>query len=274
MKGERENFICDIEVLTVKKKYLGLIFIFFIFALALLGGDYVNILLKIQSVDNTNHGWEVRRNNNHVQPEIPQKAREAVLRYNCIYAGSTDKKKIYLTIDLGYESGNTGTVLDVLKKNNVKATFFIIGKYLDCNPALVDRIVGEGHSLQNHTSNYKHLNTLSDYQIEKEIMSFHDAVAKRYGITMKYLRTPYEEWSDRILDIANRLGYKTVFWSAACYDWVEGRDVNYIYKSIMDNFHNGAIILIHAVSKSSPEAIDLILKSLKGKGFEFSVLDM
>lgn len=224
-------------------------------------------------IDNTNHGWGVKKNSEHKQPEIPSSVKDTIEKYNCIYLGDKDKKYLYLTIDLGYESGNTLDILDVLNKNNVLATFFIVSSYLEKNKDIVDRIVREGHSIQNHTTNYVQLNTLNDNLVRKEIIDLHNIVKERYGISMKYLRTPFEEWSERVLKIAVDEGYRTVFWSIACMDWVEDKDANYIYSSIINNHHNGAVILLHSVSKSSPNAIDMIVRDLKRKGYEFKLLD-
>lgn len=257
------------------RKIIGLLMIILLNALIVLEfKGYVLTSLYSGGIDNTNHGWEVKRNREHRQPDIPQEARDMLLKYNGIYVGNPDKKVIYLTIDLGYENGNTDAILDKLKENNVKATFFIISSYMEKNQRLTDRIINEGHSLQNHTSNYKQLNNLGEYQIKKEIMDLHNAVKQRYGISMKYLRLPYEEWSEKVMKIAYDTGYKTVFWSVACVDWIEGRDASYIFNSIANNYHNGAVILMHAVSKESPAAIDMVVKDLKAKGFEFRVLDI
>jgi Predicted xylanase/chitin deacetylase len=251
-----------------------LVVFLFLMAIVILITYHTAPVLSMNPVDSTNHGWEVRRNANHAVPEIPGIARDAIIKYNGIYVGDPGKKIIYLTIDLGYESGNTAAVLDMLKTNDVKATFFITSSYLDKNKNMAGRIIEEGHSLQNHTANYKHLNTLSEYSVRREIMDLHDEIEKEYGISMKYLRLPYEDWSERVLKIASSLGYKTVFWSNACVDWVEGKDASYIYNSIMNNYHNGAIIMVHAVSKSSPAAINMIVKELKRKGYEFRCLDL
>ncbi|KPU45139.1 peptidoglycan-N-acetylmuramic acid deacetylase PdaA precursor [Oxobacter pfennigii] len=222
----------------------------------------------------TNHGWEVKRNNEHKQPEIPKAAKEMLQKYNAYYTGDPDKKTIYLTIDLGYESGNTNAILDVLKANNVKATFFIIKDYFEKNPEIVDRIVKEGHSLQNHTANYLKLHTLSEAKIRKEIMDMHDRIKNRYNIHMKYLRTPYEEWSDPVMKTVKDTGYKTIFWSIACVDWVKEAEAGYIYNSILNNHHNGGIILMHAVSPQSPWAVYMAIKKLQENGYQLKTLDM
>lgn len=253
-------------------KALLLMFVFVV-VIAFAGRIYIGAFIYNFLEDSKSYGWEVKRNSEHVRPNIPEKAKSIVPKYNGIYSGDEGRKAVYLTIDLGYESGNTCAILDVLKANGIKSTFFIVSSYLKKNPDIVGRIVSEGHMLGNHTVNYKHLDTLGDYQVEREIMDLHNDIKDRYGIDMKYLRTPYEEWSERVLKITDRLGYKTIFWSVACIDWVE-KDPDYIYKSVMDNYHNGAIILLHGVSKGSPVAIDMIIKDLKAKGYEFRILDM
>ena len=258
----------------MKKMLFGFFCVVMIVCIIYSNQNYFGYTMGRGSIDNTNHGWEVKRNHDHKQPEIHENAKDIITKYNGIYTGDSDKKVIYLTIDLGYETGNTRAILDILKKQEVKATFFIIQSYLEKNPDIVDRIVNEGHSLQNHTANYKHLNTLSEYLVKKEIMDMHNVIDKRYGIKMKYLRLPYEEWSENVMKIANDTGYKTVFWSIACVDWVEGTDSGYIYDSIMSNYHNGGVILTHTVSNGSPNALNMIIRDLKGKGFEFKILDM
>lgn len=256
------------------KKYLAAIIILTSVIMMTVSYSYILTSKESGGIDNTNHGWEVRQNSGHKQPDIPQNAKDMLIKYNGIYVGEPDKKIVYLTIDLGYESGNTDKILDVLNKNNVKATFFIVSSYLKKNPRIVDRIVYEGHSLQNHTANYKHLNELSEYQIKREVMDLHEMVESRYGVSMKYLRLPYEDWSERVLKTVSETGYKTVFWSIACVDWVKDKDASYIYNSVIKNHHNGAIILLHAVSKESPKAIDMIIKELKNKEYEFRTLDI
>ena len=73
-------------------------------------------------------------------------------KYDALYIGDTKQKKIYLTFDAGYENGYTAQILDTLKKHNVKATFFLVGNYIQSSPELVKRMVTEGHTVGNHTT--------------------------------------------------------------------------------------------------------------------------
>ena len=131
-------------------------------------------------------------------------------------------------------------ILDVLKESNVKAVFFITGHYLNTQSDLVKRMLEEGHTVGNHTVNHKSLPTLSDTEIEKELMDLHKALYDKFGYEMTYFRPPKGEFSERVLNIACNLGYTPVLWSFAYDDWDEnkqGRE-DYGKAKILDNLHN------------------------------------
>jgi peptidoglycan-N-acetylmuramic acid deacetylase len=188
--------------------------------------------------------------------------------------GNADKNYIYLTFDLGYEAGYTAKILDVLKENNVKAVFFITGHYLNTQEALVKRMIEEGHIVGNHTVNHKSLSDLSDEEIKNEIMNLHNSLYEKFGYEMEYFRPPKGEFSERVLDIVTNLGYKTVLWSFAYDDWDEnnqGRE-NYGKSKILDNLHNGAVLLLHATSKDNSNILDSVIKEAVTMGYEFREL--
>jgi peptidoglycan-N-acetylmuramic acid deacetylase len=221
------------------------------------------------------HGWGFTRSETHQQPAIPSSISSMLSRSGAYWIGSPDQKMVYLTFDEGYENGYTAAILDSLKANNVKAAFFVTGHYLDSQPGLVRRMVDEGHIVGNHTDTHPSLPGLSDDQIEKEIQAveqkFEDVTGRR---NMKYFRAPQGEFSERTLACAWRLGYHSIFWSMAFVDWVPMPGGSQeAYQSVMDNTHNGALILLHAVSKDNTEALDRILKGIKAQGYTFGSLD-
>lgn len=83
-------------------------------------------------------------------------------QYDAYYLGDTSKKTIYLTFDAGYENGYTPAILDALKKHNAKATFFVVGNYIETSPDLVKRMVEEGHTVGNHTYHHPDMSKISD----------------------------------------------------------------------------------------------------------------
>ncbi|MDI6603625.1 MAG: delta-lactam-biosynthetic de-N-acetylase [Thermoanaerobacteraceae bacterium] len=231
-------------------------------------------IVKTGGLDNTLYGWGLRRMPDHKTPEITSKAMELIKKYDGIFTGDTNKKVVYLTFDEGYENGYTPKILDILKENNVKAAFFVTGPYIKQHGDLVKRMVDEGHIVGNHTVNHPSLPSISDEKVKEEITKLGDMYKNLTGKQMHYFRPPKGEYSERTLYLTKSLGYKTVFWSLAFADWQPlpgGPDES--YNTVMKNIHQGAVILLHAVSKDNTLALDRILKDVKAQGYEFKTLD-
>ncbi|RKO68041.1 delta-lactam-biosynthetic de-N-acetylase [Desulfofundulus salinus] len=226
------------------------------------------------SLSNARRGWGIKRNDKHQQPEMPKAIRDTLARYDAYWIGSPGEKVLYLTFDEGYENGYTAKILDILKANNVKAAFFVTGHYVKTQPELVKRMVAEGHIVGNHTMNHPSLPDISDEEIKKELQSVEELFTKLTGKKMKYLRPPKGEYSERTLAVTRQLGYYNIFWSLALVDWVPmPGGPQEAYQSVMDNLHNGAVILLHAVSRDNTEALDRILKDARAQGYTFKTLD-
>ena len=107
-----------------------------------------NITTKVtntQEVSNKKIGWWIKRENNHEQPDLGAKNIKLLNENNGIALGNKESKKIYLTFDEGYEAGYTKQILEVLKNENVKATFFITAHYVNTQPELVEQMIKENH---------------------------------------------------------------------------------------------------------------------------------
>lgn len=215
--------------------------------------------------------WGLLRQPNNQTPKADPGANELITRYGGRYLGDTEQKIIYLTFDEGYENGYTPKILDTLRDNNVKATFFITGPYLKEHQDLVRRMVEEGHTVGNHTIHHPSLPEKDDSQIEEEILGLERAFTEKFGAKMRFLRPPKGEYSERSLNITNKLGYCNLFWSFAYDDWHRDkiRGPEYAYQMVMKNLHNGEIMLLHAVSKDNADALDMIIKGARERGYEF-----
>ncbi|HOV79958.1 MAG TPA: delta-lactam-biosynthetic de-N-acetylase [Bacillota bacterium] len=224
---------------------------------------------------NTRHGWGLKRNSSHRQPEMPSSITATLEKYGAYWIGSPGGKDLYLTFDEGYENGYTPKILDILKANGVRAAFFVTGHYVKSQPDLVRRMVDEGHIVGNHTDTHPSLPDVSDAQIERELRAVEQEFEKVTGRKgMKYLRPPQGEYSERTLAVTRNLGYHNIFWSLAMVDWVPmPGGPQEAYDSVMGNLHNGALILLHAVSKDNTEALDRILKDARARGYTFKTLD-
>ena len=110
---------------------------------------------------------------------------EELAEYQAYYLGDTTQKKLYLTFDAGFENGNTELILDALKKHNAKATFFVVGHYLETAPELVKRMVEEGHTVGNHTYHHYDMSKISDEEsFTEEIKSVEDKYKEITGQEM------------------------------------------------------------------------------------------
>lgn len=225
--------------------------------------------------NNKKIGWGISRNKTHEQPDVGKENREILEKNNGICLGNKDKKYLYLTFDEGYEAGYTSKILDTLKENKVSATFFITAHYVNTEPELVERMIKEGHIVGNHTVNHKCLPEISDEEIKKEVMQLHQAIYEKFNYEMKYIRPPKGEFSERSLQTTNSLGYKNVMWSFAYQDWNEKKQPSEeeAKRKIIENFHNGEIILLHGNSKTNTNVLDTIIKEARNMGYEFKSLD-
>ena len=219
--------------------------------------------------------WGIKRGNNHEQPDLGKRNRELIEKYNGLAMGNSESKQIYITFDLGYEAGYTNTILDILKQNNVKATFFITAHYVNTSADIVKRMIDEGHIVGNHTVNHKSMPSLTEEQINSEVMDLHKTIYEKFGYEMKYIRPPMGEFSEKSITVTNSLGYKTVMWSFAYEDWNENKqpEESTAKKKIIDNVHNGEIMLLHGNSTTNTNILGDIIKEIRNMGYEFKSLD-
>lgn len=219
--------------------------------------------------------WGIKRNDNHEQPDVGSKNKAILEQNNGICLGNGEKKNIYLTFDEGYEAGYTPKILEVLKNNDVKAAFFITAHFANTESELVKQMIDEGHIVGNHTVNHKSMPTLSEEEIKREVMDLHVSIYQKFGYDMKYLRPPKGEFSEKSIIATNNLGYKTVMWSFAYEDWNEKNQPNEenAKKKILNNLHNGEIMLLHGNSKTNTNILGSIIQEAKNAGYEFKSLD-
>jgi len=228
-----------------------------------------------ETLSNKKIEWGIKRSGNHEQPDLGSLNKRIIDDAKGIAMGNKESKKVYLTFDEGYEAGYTEKILEVLKQNEVKACFFITAHYVNTSSDLVKKMIDEGHIIGNHTVNHKSMPSLSEEEIKSEVMKLHQTIYNKFGYEMKYIRPPKGEYSEKTVAYCNTLGYTTVMWSFAYDDWDEnkqGRE-DYAKKKILDNIHNGAVILLHGNSKDNANILDYCIKEIKKMGYEFASLN-
>lgn len=202
--------------------------------------------------------------------------KEMLKELDAYYLGDEEEKKIYLTFDAGYENGNTEKILDALKENNVKATFFLVGNYLETCPEIVKRMEAEGHIVGNHTYHHKDMAQLTTQDaFLKELTDFELLYKEITGKDLiKLYRPPQGKFSENQLQWAKNAGYKTCFWSLAYVDWDDKKQPKKeeAIDKLTKRIHPGAIVLLHSTSSTNGEIMSDIIKAWKDMGYSFGQL--
>ncbi len=187
-----------------------------------------------------------------------------------IYCVQTEEAKIALTFDAAWGNQDTQKIMEILKKHDIKVTFFMTGGWVDSYPDDVKMIYEEGHDLGNHSQNHKNMSQLSDSEKETELMSVHDKVKALTGYDMFLFRPPYGDYDNAVVSTAKKCGYCTIQWDVDSLDWKD-YGVESILKTVTQNGHlgNGSIILCHNGAKYTAEALDTMITTLKDAGFTF-----
>ncbi|MBX4266962.1 delta-lactam-biosynthetic de-N-acetylase [Clostridium estertheticum] len=228
-------------------------------------------------VSTKEYSWYFQPKNDNTPPDGPKETNQLISKYDCFHLGDTSKKVLYLTFDEGYEAGYTAPILDVLKKHNVKAAFFVVKPYITSSPDIIKRMVTEGHLVCNHSNHHLSMASIKDEEkFDKELSDVEDAFE---GIThkkmSKYFRPPMGKYSELSLLYTKNYGYKTIFWSFAYMDWLTDKQPSHedAKKRIMQRTHNGGIMLLHAVSKTNAEILDDVITQWEKQGYVLKSLD-
>lgn len=214
--------------------------------------------------------WGIKRNTEGQIPAADPGAPELLQKYGALFLGNTLEKKIYFTFDEGYENGYTSKILDTLLEKKVKAVFFITGPYLLNHSDLISRMITEGHEIGNHTVGHPSLPQKSSDIVETEVNELNRMFFEKYKYNMRFFRAPMGEYSQRTLEIIKKLGYCNLFWSFAYDDWYRDktRGASFAHDIVTRNLHNGAVLLLHAVSKDNADALGEIIDTAREKGYE------
>ena len=209
-------------------------------------------------------------------PQAPASA-DALRQYDTAFLGNTEDKVLYLTFDAGYENGHTETILDTLQKHNVKAAFFLVGNYVNRNADLVRRMVTEGHIVGNHTMTHPDMSAISDIDaFRSELEGLENLFQETTGKELpRFYRPPQGVYSEKNLQMAKELGYKTVFWSLAYADWDNNNqpDPEVAIERLLRRTHNGAVILLHSTSATNAAILDRLLSKWEEQGYRFETID-
>ncbi|MBE0447000.1 MAG: polysaccharide deacetylase family protein [Actinobacteria bacterium] len=191
-----------------------------------------------------------------------------------LFRGPVDKKRVTLTFDAGASSEATPRILKALKGANVKATFFLTGKWIEDNSELTKKIVEQGHRIGNHTYSHPDLTKLAtNNEIVNELSKMEEIVASVANVSTKPLfRPPYGMRNARVLRVAANAGYRSIYWTIDSYDWKQTMKPEQVKNRVVSALTPGAIILMHCGSDQTAEILPELIEEIKIRDYEIVTL--
>jgi len=186
-----------------------------------------------------------------------------------ISRGLSPCKHLSLTYDAGSEAAGASSLLDILRKHSIKATFFLTGMWAEKFPCLAKRITADGHEIGNHSYSHPDFTKLTPAAMAKELKGAEEAISKITGKDCRPLfRPPFGAWNEEVLKAAGDAGYsRSIYWSLDTVDWQQPAPET-IAKRILEKAESNDIVLMHLNHLDSALASDMVIPKLKKAGFE------
>lgn len=241
-------------------------------ASSVLQGPLVRMGFNPAQVERNDPIWQKALHEVYRSPEELNAQDEREARHGFHFAklvhGNPELREIALTFDDGPHPGRTEKLLALLRKEDVPATFFVVGKMVRKYPYLAREIVREGHLLGNHTFSHVTLTKLPKAYIEAEYQACNDLVYRTTGVRMNVCRPPGGDYDEDVIDAANDLGMTTVLWTDDPGDFAE-TDPQELTQRTMDKLTNGGIVLMHDGVPCTMQVLPKIIHEARARGFRF-----
>lgn len=184
-----------------------------------------------------------------------------------IYNVETNENKMAFTMNCAWNADDIDKILEVLKNNNVKITFFLVGDWVDKYPQAAKKISDAGHEIGSHSNTHPHVNNLSYEENVKEIEESNKRIEKITGKKTNVYRPPYGEYNDTVIKAASDKGYYPIQWNLDTLDYT-GLTGEEMWKRLDAKIKKGDIILTHNGTDHTADSLDMLIKNIKGKGLE------
>lgn len=185
-----------------------------------------------------------------------------------IYSVETEEKKVALTFDASWGADKTDELISILKENDAKATFFLVGFWVEKYEDKVKKLQENGIEIGTHSNTHPDMTTLNQTKMQLELETSMNILEKVTGLKPKYFRPPYGAYNDKLITCAQDLGLMTIQWDVDSLDW-KNLTVENITQRVISKTRNGSIILMHNNGENTAAALRLIILGLKNKGFDF-----
>ncbi len=190
-----------------------------------------------------------------------------------IYCVECEEKKVALSFDAAWGNDDTETLINILAEYDAKATFFVVGAWVDKYPESVKQLSDAGHQIMNHSNTHPYMTKIDETQKIDELNSCNKKIYEITGVSPTLFRPPYGDYDNATIDAVESLGMHTIQWDVDSLDWKDNATADSIYQRVTSKVENGSIVLFHNDAEHTPEALGNILKTLKEDGYEFVFID-
>ena len=182
-----------------------------------------------------------------------------------VYSVERDDKVISVSFDASWGGDKTMAILDILDQYNAKATFFLVGIWVEKFPELVKAIAERGHEVENHSASHPHMTQISESKMREELRLCSDQIEALTGVRPTLFRPPYGDYNNKVVTVSREEGYEVVQWSIDSLDWKNYGVQDMITKATR-NVQRGDIVLFHNDSQYIVEALPAILSHYQQQG--------
>jgi len=185
-----------------------------------------------------------------------------------IYCVARDQKMLAISFDAAWGNEDTQQLIDILGKYHIKATFFVVGAWVDKYPESVKALHEAGHEVMNHSNNHAHMTKLSREEIVADVNACNDKIEAVTGVRPSLIRPPYGEYDDNVITAIRSAGMEPIQWDVDSLDWKE-LSAGEITKRVTSKVQPGSIVLFHNAALHTPEALPGIIEALLQDGYTF-----
>ena len=183
-----------------------------------------------------------------------------------IYRVQCEEKRVALSFDAAWGNEDTQTLIDILSAHDVRATFFLVGQWVEKYPESVQALATAGEEVMNHSETHPHLNALTTDEVQREVNACSDRVEALTGARPTLFRCPYGEYDDHVIEAIRALGVTPIQWDVDSLDW-KGISAGEITSRVLSKVQPGSIVLFHNAAEHTPEALPGIIESLQADGY-------
>ncbi len=183
-----------------------------------------------------------------------------------------NQKKIAISFDAAWGNEDTEELISILDKYKVKATFFVVGSWVDKFPESVKQLSDAGHDVQNHSNSHPHMPKLSVQQMTEELNTCNEKISAITGKKPTLFRAPYGDYNNTMLETVTKNDMYTIQWDVDSRDWKSDYTTDMIVRGVCDNAKSGSIVLFHNAAKNTPKALPIILETLIAEGYQFELI--